>query len=300
MKRNSLIFIGIVALLFSTTFYADENIEATKEYHEKYLKGKITPELKSDVAKNIKMEDFKTYKEFDIATITDGNNTNIEKSISSSIAMPSKESGEVKDWVSSKAYSKQFDEHIDYILKDQAIGEHTLSKEDLSNIKTKSMLGSNFDEHIYIVISSSIPLEEIQEYFKQVEGKEHITFIMRGLIGKGVKEFEPTLKYMNKLLTKDPYIEESEDNRFNINLHINPKVTQRYKIDRVPAIIYVQNHDGLLEDSVPVEESNEKYWISYGMGSIDYVVERINKEANSLWLTSLLEKDSFFRSKGGK
>ena len=175
MKRNSLIFIGIVALLFSTTFYADENIEATKEYHEKYLKGKITPELKSDVAKNIKMEDFKTYK-----------------------------------------------------------------------------------------------------------------------------EFEPTLKYMNKLLTKDPYIEESEDNRFNINLHINPKVTQRYKIDRVPAIIYVQNHDGLLEDSVPVEESNEKYWISYGMGSIDYVVERINKEANSLWLTSLLEKDSFFRSKGGK
>lgn len=289
-QKPLLICIGISILKLSIFAYDQNDINASREYHEKYLKGKITQEVKSDVARNIQLSDFQTYKEFDISTIVDSNDTGFKEIIDKTVT---DEATDIKNWISSKAYENQFNEHINYILKDQSIGGYTMQEEKLEK-EHSVKLNNKSSEHIYIVISSSMPINQIQEFFRQVEGKEHITFVLRGLVGKGIKHFEPTLKYMNKLLTKDPHSDPSEENRFNIDLHINPKVTQRYKITKVPALIYVQNHDGLLEDSIPTKESNEKYWISYGMGSIDYTIERINKKVNSKWLAKLLEKNTFF------
>ena len=302
-SKKTLTATSCAILLFSSLGYAyiQEDINVTREYHEKYLKGKITPEIKSNIAKNIKLSDIKTYKDLNLSdpSTTGGNIEEVEELVKKAVNAGSLEANSVKDWVSSKAYNSQLNDYANYILKDQKIGgysmpDHALLKSEISEFENQ------FDEHIYIVISSSMPIEQIQEYFRQVEGKEHITFIMRGFVSKGIQQFEPTRKYIERLLTKDINKPMVEENKYNISLHLNPKVTQRYKINRVPAVIYVKNHDGTLEESVPLEESNEDFWISYGMGSLDYVFERINKEAKSKWLASLVEKDSFFSPKNKK
>lgn len=58
-------------------------------------------------------------------------------------------------------------------------------------------------ETLFIIISSSMPEADIREYFKRLEGKGGVIFILRGLVGSE-KRFGPTKEYLEKIVKKHP------------------------------------------------------------------------------------------------
>ena len=123
-------------------------------------------------------------------------------------------------------------------------------------------------EKIFIVLSSSMPDHAIKEYFKRLDGIEGVDFVFRGILHNDLKSFRPMMEYIQFILKKDSNGGYEKSNLYNVNISINPKVTQKYNITKVPALIYIQNYDPTLEDSKALSQSDntkEKVWIEYGL-----------------------------------
>ncbi|CUU70671.1 type-F conjugative transfer system pilin assembly protein TrbC [Campylobacter hyointestinalis subsp. hyointestinalis] len=153
-------------------------------------------------------------------------------------------------------------------------------------------------EKIFIVLSSSMPDHAIKEYFKRLDGIEGVDFVFRGILHNDLKSFRPMMEYIQFILKKDSNGGYEKSNLYNVNISINPKVTQKYNITKVPALIYIQNYDPTLEDSKALSQSDntkEKVWVEYGLISPQYVLNKINKTAKSEWINSILYKDSYFK-----
>lgn len=292
-----ILFFGYISVAYSADL---SDINATQneltKFNEKYIKGKLhIDEANRDVAKIIKLSDIA--KQNNDANIT---MQKIDTNQSREIFRPkeSKEATRIDSLVSDKAFINQVKDNKKFILENYKIGEHKMevSPETQKELTTAVSTTTNGKEKIFIVISSSMPNEQIREYFKAVEGKENITFILRGLVGD-LKKFDPTRQYLESIIKKYPADKDSQD-VFSVAVEINPKITKKYDINKVPAIIYVKNYDGQADKSEPlVRNDGEEFWVSYGLASFDYIIEQINKEAKSSWLDGLLKRDTFFNPK---
>jgi type-F conjugative transfer system pilin assembly protein TrbC len=201
------------------------------------------------------------------------------------------QAGRINRYLKSKKYKKNIEQMKQYILYDKKIDFSKYIPKKLSPNFKNSILGHN--EKIYVVISSSMPISTIQNYFKTAQkANRDIVFIIRGFVGNDIRKIKPTLKWMSKILTKNPHKKPSNINRYNIILQINPKVTQYFKITAVPAVIYVKNYSNFLDDynSLPDKEQKEEAYIAYGDANLIYILEKINKEAKSKHLERLIEK----------
>jgi len=199
----------------------------------------------------------------------------------------------LNDYLHGKKYQKNIQEMRQYILYDKDINFSKYIPKGFSAkfLKRHKYLAN--DEAIYIVISSSMPISTIQNYFKTVQPvSEDITFVLRGLVGNDLKHIKPTLKWMNKVLTINPYKKTSKNNRYRVNLAINPKVTEHFGITEVPAVIFVKNYNGFLDKYEPLPKGNtgEEAYIAYGDANLIYTLERINKKAKSKTLGRLIKK----------
>lgn len=149
------------------------------------------------------------------------------------------------------------------------------------------------DEVIYVVISKSIPENTIINYFHSLnDNKKDVQFILRGIVGNDLSKLMPTLNYLKSLMDKV-----KEENYYNIS--INPKIIQALKIDRVPAIIFLQNYNYELEnpDNISSLNNDVKSYIFYGDAPLAYALEKINIKAKSVSLQQLinnLNKSSFY------
>jgi type-F conjugative transfer system pilin assembly protein TrbC len=197
--------------------------------------------------------------------------------------------------------SSQFNKNVkgmeEYIINDKALNYKSYmgkySKMAQKIIKGKynnnTFLGNK--QKIYIVISSSMPITTIQNYIRDVQPvRTDITFVMRGVIGN-MKHFMPTIKWVNKLITK-PNCDKPNSNKckYRLNFTINPKVTEHFNIKEVPAVIFVKNYDGYLDEHTPLpKKRNEKAYIAYGDANIHYALEKINKKAKDKYLTKLIK-----------
>lgn len=304
--KQRLFLIGLILFFgyISVAFSADLNdINATQneltKFNEKYLKDKLhTDGTNTDVAKIVKMSDIAKQKS-DVNVTMQKIDTSQNREIFKQ--KDSKEASTIDSLVGDKAFIDKVKDNKKFILENYKIGEHKMevSPETQKEITTAVSTTNNGKEKIFIVISSSMPKEQIREYFKAVEGKENITFILRGLVGD-LKKFDPTRQYLESIIKKYPNDKDSQD-VFSVAVEINPKITKKYNINKVPAIIYVKNYDGQADKSEPLMQTDgEEFWISYGLASFDYIVEQINKEAKSSWLDELLKKDTFFNPKEKK
>ena len=151
------------------------------------------------------------------------------------------------------------------------------------------------DERIYVFISSSVPMSTLHNYAKDIDAirDPNIVMIMRGFI-EGMKLVTPTLKFIQKVITKDRECGFSQEcGVLGVNIYIDPLLFRKYNINSVPAIVYVKGvsvqdpgaSEGL-EDNVSVADE----YIVYGDISIEHALEKVNLENRGQGLKKVLKK----------
>ena len=295
-----------ISLVLASMLYADDN--KTQIYMEKYLPDskmkqfEISPEELREKSKGLNLGEMKTNMEM--------NQTEFDKKFGEIQTVKSKsadeQAKEVSDFVRTDKFQKGVAENEKYILYDKSIdwskytGKYNnQTKEIMEQLETTNspLLSKNKflnpNEKIFIVISSSLEKETIRNYFKMLENvNTDVTFILRGVIGTP-KKIMPTIEYINGLLVKDTSKDvNDQSNRYSFNVEINPKVTRRFDVKQVPAVLFIKNYNPVVQEYkeiIGTPDKDELYWIAYGEASIDYALEQINQKAKSDGIERLLK-----------
>ena len=289
--------LGCISHMSANTDFGDANVtqEELTHFNEKYLKHKIQPDTQrqSNTAKTIKISD--------ITTLKDVNKTMraIEYSAfgqSLTQMYQSEHASNIEALSKDQHFRDAIKENKRFILENYEIAGKKMDSTHDTREFIEHTNRPNSREKLFIVISSSMPDTLLRDYFKQLEGKENVTFVLRGLVGSATS-FKPTKEYLERIVKKYP-LDPNNQEVYTITLEINPKVTRKYGIEKAPAFIYVANDDGQLETSAPIDPAMvSNFWIAYGVSSLEHTIEQINSEAKSTWLDSLLDKETFFKTK---
>ena len=133
-------------------------------------------------------------------------------------------------------------------------------------------------EKVYLLFSSSVPDETIQAYIATIAnaGAANIILVMRGWVG-GMADTKADVTYFSRILQKDPACQGSGKpcEHYQVEINLLPSLFTKYGITRVPAVVY---------------ENAEITYLIQGDTGLDYLLERINREAKSAALTSLIKK----------
>lgn len=135
-------------------------------------------------------------------------------------------------------------------------------------------------EQIFLFISSSVPDETVHAYIASIDGAgdQSISLVMRGLVGGIAKaRLKKGQSYFSRIMKKELDCPKTKTpcDRYKISIRLKPSLFTKYGVTRVPAIVY--EHDG-------------NTFLIQGDAGLDYLLERINREAKSTGLTSLIKK----------
>lgn len=302
----------ISILLTLCSYLVAENVTImnqgiSSEFANKYLK--IDKDLNRSIAENIKELEVRKISDINESILKQDNyridDKELKNILNSDRYLNNKEAKNISEIFNSNTMKRRLEAQKQYILKDINISDekiilpNQISKElkhPYSNFNGTSVNlnhtqnKNNFtnQEHLFIVISSTIPKNTLQEYFKRLENKQGVTFVLRGFIN-GMKKIAPTREYILDITRKNNY----NNDVYKVDIQINPKITKYYKIDKVPAFIFTKNKNETLMNELQTQiDKNETFYVVYGVASIDYIVEKINELANSVWLQDLLSYSS--------
>ncbi len=287
---------------------AEDNLTKEQIFENKYLKDKATMQNQISIDSL-----YKNTKDFNLTKLRA--DTNLSKEQINEKYNPSfyeskeanKSAKEVSNLRRSESFLKEVHKNEDYILHDKSmnfseyLGAYSKNTKELINQmeNQKHLISQNKylnpNEKLFIVISSSMSKQSIQNYFKLLQNvNTDITFVLRGLVGNDVRYINPTRLYIQDLLIKNPNNKDKQDkdNVYYYNIQINPKITKHYNITKVPAVIFIKNYNPILEDYQALPQNpdeNEEVFIAYGLTSIDYALKAINREAKSEGLERLLK-----------
>ncbi len=290
-------------LLFGTQAQTDTEV-FMKKYIEKDSKAYQSGKVLYDESKRAKISENVS---LDKIGIRDINNTSYKIDLSSN--KNKHQAKEIADRINRDARSQEFQSKVDankqHILYDKQLGFQNKmgSYANLANSivdrKYKDVPYSNeylnHNERIIIAISSSVPKETIKNYFDSLsEVPQDISFVMNGFIGNDIKYALPTINYIKELLEKrNVSSKKNIEDRYLFKIDINPKIFMKYNLTNVPAVIYIKNYnpyDEIQGNTYTGKETDkEEVWIAYGDSNVEYVLEKINKEAKSKGLAKLLK-----------
>ena len=117
-----------------------------------------------------------------------------------------------------------------------------------------------------------------------------VVVLMRGFIG-GMKYMDPTLKFMGKLLGKDPSCGLS-CGLYAVDVEVDPLLFRRYGILQVPAVVYVPDIEVLGPGSEGLGRNAKvaRAYAFYGDAALSYSLKRINEEAKSASLAAVIRE----------
>lgn len=135
-------------------------------------------------------------------------------------------------------------------------------------------------EKIYLFFSSSVPEATIQPYIAAIAGvgDPNVIPVLRGFV-KGLADMKASAEFFNRIVKKNPNCLDEMNpqkicQRFQIGIKVNPLLFTKYGITRVPAVVFVRETDTFIIE---------------GDAALDFLLERINGEAKSTTLTSLIK-----------
>lgn len=261
LKQSFSFSFFFVALLSpSLLFLEASNIEKKDLFIEKYIKKdsssfKQGKKTYGDSYRN------KLSKDVNLSQVVkqDINNTSYDVNLSSAINNQEaiKNANVVNKKVRSSEFASKVKDYEDYILQDKELG----LKDKMGNYS--KLVGENkhnpnlsyknkylaHDERLIIAISSSIPIDTLKNFFDSLtEVYSDVSFVLNGFIGNDPKYIMPTIEYTKKLLEKrNTNTKHSEDDRYLFRVDINPKIFNKYSLERVPAVIFVKNYNSYSE-----------------------------------------------------
>ena len=181
-------------------------------------------------------------------------------------------------------------------LKKEIFGRFKAYYKDLNSREGKKVTDKRErlspNERIYLFISSSVPEATLRTYIKQIAGlrDSNVMVLMRGFIG-GMKYMGPTLKFIGKLLEKDPSCGLS-CGLYGVNVEVDPLLFRRYGIVRVPAVVYVPDIEVLGPGSEGLNRNAKvgRSYAFYGDAALSYSLKRLNEEAKSASLAAVIKE----------
>jgi translation initiation factor 2 beta subunit (eIF-2beta)/eIF-5 len=289
---------------------------------------------------NMKQSDLKAVNEINL-TAFERNELNVSK-LQRDMNRTNKNAEAVNLFFKSVEAQRKIDEQTRFILKDEAFGAREYAGEyqdiiddqlnDTNNSVFSASQGSSNNryldknEQVIIVISSSIPKSTLRNYFQDIDAIEapfDVKFVLRGVIGNA-ETLMPTMDYIASIASKESALNKDKPialkdiigtaikkgvdsntiDTYKVQIDINPKVTRKYAIDRVPAVIFVKNYNPAIEQPKTLNEAinandKEEFYVAYGASKLDYSLSKINEKAKSEGLKRLinaLQNQGFFGS----
>ena len=285
------LFLAATFLILS----AQANEDKKELFNDKYLNSQ-----KLDQYRNTNINttsDFKISNIKEMTKISDDVNKSTSTMIDNSIKSDAlkSEAQEIDSKVKSKDFQRKIIENENYLLYDkkinwqQHLGQYkNRTNTALEQLKDEGAVSTEMstnqylehNEKLFIVISSSIPKHILKNYFEMIQNvNTDVTFVLRGTIG-GVKKIKPTLDWIQEILTKN------DNTRYEYNVIIEPRIVDKYKIERLPAVLYVKNYN----PSYTEELTDEEHYLYYGAVDIDYALEKINGDIKSSGIKKILDK----------
>ncbi len=135
-------------------------------------------------------------------------------------------------------------------------------------------------EKVLLFISSSVPDETVHAYIAGLDkaAEPNVLLVMRGMVG-GMSHARANKgqSYFSRILKKELECPQTETpcERYEVPIHLQPSLFTRYGITRVPAVVY--------------EYEGNAFFIQ-GDAGLDFLLERINREAKSTGITKLIKK----------
>ena len=134
-------------------------------------------------------------------------------------------------------------------------------------------------EKIYLFFSSSLPDEIIRQYLAAIAviGDSQVIPVVRGFV-KGLADIQASIEFFNEVVKEDPNCRDEMSpqkicRRFPVVIKVNPLLFSQYGITRVPAVVYANTTDA---------------FAIQGDAGLDYLLERINREAKNPQLAKLI------------
>ena len=132
------------------------------------------------------------------------------------------------------------------------------------------------DEQLYLFFSSSMPDQTVHAYIKAMATvhDQHLNLVMKGKV-PGQKDdylariIKHDLACQDQLQRRNPELCE----RYDIPIHLEPSLFEAYAITQVPALVFVKGDDA---------------WKIVGDATLSFLLERIDREANSTSLTGVV------------
>jgi len=141
------------------------------------------------------------------------------------------------------------------------------------------------ERQIYLFISSSVPLTTLRNYAAMIDRARtgQVIMVLRGFVG-GMKKIRPTMEFIAEILKKDSTCDFTKEkcDSYQVNIQIDPQLFQRFGIEEVPALAYLP----VSEDEA--EGKQVEPTVINGDAGLDYLLERINREAKNAELNTLI------------
>ena len=131
---------------------------------------------------------------------------------------------------------------------------------------------------IYLFISSSVPVSTLRSYAAMIDHAraDQVVMVLRGFVD-GMRKIRPTINFIGEILKKDQDCDFTQEKceSYQANIQVDPMLFQRFSIDEVPALVFLPD-----QQTEPM--------IIYGDAGLDYLLERINREARDRTLDNLI------------
>jgi len=181
-------------------------------------------------------------------------------------------------------YSPDFQERIQCEqerLEEEVFGDYIASwkkKEKSADGQSRQTESLADSEQVYLFFSSSMPDETVHAYLSAISdaGEPKVTPVMRGFVG-GMADIQASTEYFRRILKQDLSCQDAGEPcpRYQLEIKLKSPLFAQYGITRVPSVVYENQGQGYLVQ---------------GDAGFDYLLELINREANSQGLAKLIRK----------
>ncbi len=142
------------------------------------------------------------------------------------------------------------------------------------------------DERLYIMISSSVPIQTLRTYADDLDKirDPNIQMVLRGFVN-GAKYVRPTLDFIKRVTYVDPSCDSEDCQVYKANIIIDPTLFSRYRVEAVPAFVYVRGvsvKDPYMTEGVDYNATYRDYAVLTGDISIEYALELFRRYFKNL------------------